>query len=429
MKLTDLALVFVVILLPIVIIVYVNTSFVIRAEREEMYYKNMITSAVNDATNAMKLVENDDVNIDYGYSGILDNKVSVNARVAVDTFFTSMYNNLGINGNANSEMSLKSYIPALAVIDYDGVYVYSAEEVGDNIEFTLKPKKYFTYTYFINTATTATDQMKEFALYDETNDIIHANLLYEVTFTQDDHIFLKVYQIDGSNNIYDIRTTRKDAGGNIVFQGIDFITEFYLTDEVNNTWLVGDVYNLHNLGGTITSSEIQDIKGNVVALLKEKRKEIIAKICMEEISYAVNVHNYYARRMGISYDFNFNISSDSDWYDTVDGIGVVAIVQGISLGNRNLHYSAYSVSSLTSAKKYYLSDEMVDLKDDAVLEGVNVSDLKKHRYYHASEYCPIYKAYLDYIGMLNLGTISPSFMYDREEAAANNFKPCFICKP
>lgn len=411
MKLTDLALVFVVILLPIVIIVYVNTSFVIRAEREEMYYKNMITSAVTDATNAMKVVENEDSEIDYGYSGIVDNKVSVSAEIAVDTFFTSLYNNLGIKGNAGSEQSIKSYIPALAIIDYDGIYIYSAEEINGEIEYVLKPKKYFTYMYYIDKNT---HEMKEYTSNVD-RDALNAGLVYQVTFTQDDYVFLNIYQVT--------------ADGSIKKYPKDIIDAFYLGDTYNNTWLIGEYQELYNLGSRITSSEIYSIKqegdNSIVSQLQEKRKEIIAKICMEELSYAVNAHNYFARKAGVKYQFNFSINSDDDWYDTVDGIGMVAVVQGISLGNRYLNYSAYSVSDLTSAKRYYLSDVMQKLQETTEM----YEQLSKYKYYHASDTCPIYEAYKVYISKLEKDHIAPSFMYDKEEIAANGFHACFICKP
>ena len=75
MKLTDFALIFIAIFLPVVVIVYVNTSFVVKAEKQEMYYKNMINSSITDAVSSMKQIENEDVDIDYGYSGIKDKKV------------------------------------------------------------------------------------------------------------------------------------------------------------------------------------------------------------------------------------------------------------------------------------------------------------------------------------------------------------------
>lgn len=410
MKLTDLALVFVVILLPIVIIVYVNTSFVIRSEREEMYYKNMITSAVTDATNAMKVVENVNSDIDYGYSGIIDNKISVNADIAIETFFTSLYNNLGIKGNAGSEKSLKSYIPALAVIDYDGIYIYSAEEVNGEIQYVLKPKKYFTYTYYIEK-----DTYNILEYNPEVNINANANLIYQITFTQDDYVFLKVYQINTLGNVLE----------EISSLGYEHLDGFYLKDYLNNEWVVGKHNALYNLGGGLTSDKLDEIKVKVVDHLYSIRKEIIAKTCMKELSYAVNAHNYYARKAGIKYNFNFSINSEADWYDTVDGIGVVAVVQGISLGNRYLNYSAYSVSDLTSARRYYLSDQMPKLKEDYE----NYNELANYKYYHASNTCPVYLAYVDYINILKQDHIAPSFLYNKEEAAANGFHSCFICKP
>ena len=98
MKLTDFALIFIAITLPIIIIVYVNVSFTIKAEEQEMYYKKIINIALKDAADQMKEVENSDKNIDYGYSGNMNNKISVNSQVAVDTFLNSLYNNFGIKG-------------------------------------------------------------------------------------------------------------------------------------------------------------------------------------------------------------------------------------------------------------------------------------------------------------------------------------------
>lgn len=410
MRLTDLAIVFAAVIFPIVIIVYVNTSFVVRAEKEEMYYKNLITSAVTDATDAMKKVENEDNKIDYGYSGIVDNKISINANIAVDTFFTSLYNNLGIKGNAGSEKAFKSYIPALAVIDYDGIYIYSAEEDADgNVDYVLKPKKYFTYMYYIDKNDGYA--MKEYTEESKVQKNANAGLIYQVTFTQDDYVYLKVYKLEGGvlKELTDL--------------GINYVNAFYLTDKLNNDWLVGESRYLYNLGGGIVSTELYQAISNVANELKEMRKEVIAKICMEELSYAVNAHNYYAKKSGIKYNFIFGIESDADWYETVDGIGMVAVVQGISLGNRYLNYSAYSVSDLTAAKKYYLSNAIGEVENS---EYAAVGD---YQYYHSREDCPIYTSYLKYVENKSIDRVVPSFLYNKEEAAANGYRPCFICKP
>ncbi len=415
MRLTDLAIIFVAVLLPIVIIVYVNTSFVVRAEKEEMYYKNLITSAVTDATDAMKKVENVDSKIDYGYSGIVDNKVSINADIAVNTFFTSLYNNLGIAGNAGSEKSFKSYIPALAIIDYDGIYMYSAEEDQEgNIDHVLKPKKYFTYTYYIE-KTIDSDNKEKYAMVEYTKDAdiskANAGLVYQVTFTQDDYVYLKVYKLqDGYlKDISDL--------------GVSYMNAFYLRDTLNNEWLVGASAYLYNFGGGIVSTQLYDAIDMVVDGLSEIRKEVIAKICMQELSYAVNAHNYYARKTGIKYNFTFSVQSDADWYETVDGIGMVAVVQGISLGNRYLNYSAYGTTDLTVAKKYYLSNATGES------EVGDYSAMGEYQYYHSRYDCPIYIRYLELALNKRVDKVVPSFLYNKEEAAANGYKPCFVCKP
>lgn len=409
MRLTDLAIIFAAVLLPIIIIVYVNTSFVVKAEREEMYYKNLITSAITDATDAMKKVENDDGKLDYGYSGIVNNKVSINADVAVNTFFTTLYNNLGIKGNAGSELSFKSYIPALAVIDYDGIYIYSAEEdVEGNIDYVLKPKKYFTYMYYIDKNDNY--KMKEYMAGSNINSA-NANLIYQVTFTQDDYVYLKVYKLEGGSlkELSDV--------------GVNYLNSFYLKDRLNNEWLIGESTYLYNLGGGIVSNTLREKIATVADELMEMRKNVIAKTCMQELSYAVNAHNYYARKSGIKYNFTFGIESDADWYETVDGIGMVAVVQGISLGNRYLNYSAYSVTDLTVSKKYYLSNAM------GKIENGEYDALGDYQYYHVREDCPIYTTYLEYVENKSIDRVIPGFLYNKEEAAANGYKPCFVCKP
>ena len=127
MKITDLSLIFIGVILPLIIVVYINVSFTIKAQEQEVYYQQIIDSAVQDATNEMKQVENEDSSIDYGYSGTENKKISVNAQIAVDTFFNSLYNNFDIKGNDAAEKYLQLFVPAIAILDYDGVQVSSIE--------------------------------------------------------------------------------------------------------------------------------------------------------------------------------------------------------------------------------------------------------------------------------------------------------------
>src|SRR5574344_1684645 len=153
MKITDFALIFIGITLPIIIVVYVNVSFTIKAEEQEIYYKKIVNSAARDAAEQMKEIENSDTDVDYGYSGKSNNKVSVNAQVGVDTFFNSLYKNFGIKGNDSDERYLQLFVPAIAIVDYNGVQISSIEKFNlngeDVMQHALKPKRYYSYSYSI----------------------------------------------------------------------------------------------------------------------------------------------------------------------------------------------------------------------------------------------------------------------------------------
>ena len=128
MKITDFALIFMAVTLPMIIIVYVNVTFTIKAQEIEMYYQNIVDMAMEDATYNMKEVENDDKEIDYGYSGVENKKININAQVGVDSFLKTLYKNFNIDGNEAAESYLNLFVPAIAIIDYNGVQVSANEQ-------------------------------------------------------------------------------------------------------------------------------------------------------------------------------------------------------------------------------------------------------------------------------------------------------------
>ena len=130
MKITDYALLFIAIILPYMIVLYINTTFTIKAEEMEMYYQKVIDSALDDAAYQMKQVESQDKKIDYGYSDSLNKKINVNAKVGVDSFFDSLYTTFQVKGNDVAESYLGLFVPAVAVIEYDGVTMSKNEIVN-----------------------------------------------------------------------------------------------------------------------------------------------------------------------------------------------------------------------------------------------------------------------------------------------------------
>lgn len=412
MKITDFALIFVGITLPIIITVYVNVSFTIKAEEQEMYYKKIINAALDDASNQMKEVENTDKEIDYGYSGTSDNKISVNAQVGVDTFLNSLYNNFGIKGNDTTENYLQYFIPAIAIIDYNGVQVSSIEEFTENgqnvIKHVLKPKKYYSYTYYL--CATPGDVSK--LTYTEDYETAVKNGLHSthiVEFTMDDYITHRGYVSKNTGDIDEIG-----------------VSSFYISDSKNNSKLVANV----DSNASLLQRE-KDVLPKIISNLQNKRKSVIINSIQDEMEYATNNNNSYASQAGIRYNFVFPTLEEGEMERQIQNVGIMALVQGISIGNRYLNVRAYSTSKLTEITRYYLSIP-------------NTDGIYKTKYnlnlYHKDKNCPEYRAFASNKENVN---ITPSFLFTKQQAASvkavlkkdntyiqlEGFYPCPVCNP
>lgn len=407
MKITDFALIFIGITLPIIIVVYVNVSFTIKAEEQEMYYNKLITSAIEDATAAMKEVENTDKTIDYGYSGEQDKKVSINPEIAKNTFFNSLYNNFGIKGNDAAEKYLQLFVPAMAIIDYNGVYISSIEEYNKGgstvIEHTVKPKKYYTYSYYI--VKQKNNHYSIVSVDDYKSGTIHS--LHTIEFTMDDYVTHR-------GVVY-------NSSGNVELP----VKSFYLADTRTGTYVdnngdMSDKNNADLFAGL--STETENIKA-VVNHLKEVKDEVIIKTITDEVAYAVNQNNFYASQAGITYDFVFPTIEQEEMKSYINDVGIFAFMQGLSIGNKYLNSKAYSVSRLELTTKYYLT---------------LAKDNSERNLYHATTEC---KKYNDQIHT----DIIPEYLTTKQQAASvigiyegslNNkgrevkgFYPCPVCNP
>lgn len=412
MKITDFALIFVGITLPIIITVYVNVSFTIKAEEQEMYYKKIINAALDDASNQMKEVENTDKEIDYGYSGTSDNKISVNAQAGVDTFLNSLYNNFGIKGNDTTENYLQYFIPAIAIIDYNGVQVSSIEEFTENgqnvIKHVLKPKKYYSYTYYL--CATPGDVSK--LTYTEDYETAVKNGLHSthiVEFVMDDYITHRGYVSKNTGDIDEIG-----------------VSSFYISDSKNNSKLVANV----DSNASLLQRE-KDVLPKIISNLQNKRKSVIINSIQDEMEYATNNNNSYASQAGIRYNFVFPTLEEGEMESQIQNVGIMALVQGISIGNRYLNVRAYSTSKLTEITRYYLSIP-------------NTDGIYKTKYnlnlYHKDKNCPEYRAFASNKENVN---ITPSFLFTKQQAASvkavlkkdntyiqlEGFYPCPVCNP
>lgn len=405
MKITDLSLIFIGILLPMIIVVYVNVSFTIKAQEQEIYYKQVIDIASEDATKQMKEVENEDSSIDYGYSGSESNKISVNAQVAVDTFLDSIYNNFGIKGNEAAESYMQLFIPAIAIIDYDGVQVSSVESFVDNgeevIRHALKPKRYYSYMYTV-AKKSGKNEMVEGYITDGANGYT-VDSYHQIDFTMDDYITHRWSSRSGGKSIE------------------EDVTTFYISDANNNGVLAGNQESDTLFVDSIANK------------LQEIRKDVIVDIVVKDLAYAVNTNNSYARSAGISYSFSFPTSTQSDLYASVENVGFMAFVQGLSVGNKYLNAKTYGITNLQLATRYYFTIPRTESEFTD-----KYGSIAKLNLYHKSKNCEIYKAFSS-----GIANVSPKYVLSKQKAASakvklkkggeyidyEGFYPCPYCIP
>lgn len=117
MKLENLAIIFVIIIIPITIVLSEYIDGKIRTEKLELEYNRRLLASTQDAINAYKAntVEN-------AYGDVTNSKIE-DILTATNIFFNSLaasFNYVGLKAN-----QMKEYVPALAFTLYDGYYIFS----------------------------------------------------------------------------------------------------------------------------------------------------------------------------------------------------------------------------------------------------------------------------------------------------------------
>lgn len=120
MKIQEMAIIFVIIMLPISIILSAYTQFQIQTLNNQILYDTKLTSSTFDAIKAFQLNTANSTLQDISDSKIRDIEASVK------TFKNSMISTFRLNGY--TEDDLNNYIPALVYTMYDGFYIYSPYE-------------------------------------------------------------------------------------------------------------------------------------------------------------------------------------------------------------------------------------------------------------------------------------------------------------
>ena len=117
MKIQNLAVIFIIIILPISLILTAYVQNQVKTLELQMNYDFKLTQATYDAVKAFQLNTVNSSTSDLANSKLRDIKASVN------TFFNSVATQFNLSGY-NKDI-LKTYVPALVYTMYDGYYIYS----------------------------------------------------------------------------------------------------------------------------------------------------------------------------------------------------------------------------------------------------------------------------------------------------------------
>lgn len=207
MKIQNLAVIFIIIILPISLILTAYVQNQVKTLELQMNYDFKLTQATYDAVKAFQLNTVNSSTSDLANSKLRDIKASVN------TFFNSVATQFNLSGY-NKDI-LQTYVPALVYTMYDGYYIYSP--------FTNKLQP--------------GDEGESYKNGDKISDLkpyIHYSARYKksgidvvITYSLDNYITVKGTINDkGVNKAgYLLNNITKDVSGNVQYRGINIPTE------------------------------------------------------------------------------------------------------------------------------------------------------------------------------------------------------------
>lgn len=137
MRIQNLAVIFIIIVIPIILVL----SYYMSLQRDTINMQASYNTKLLESTKeAIEAFEINTVEWNEAYSETADSKRR-DVMAAINTFVTSFANNIGIGGASKEDVL--TYIPAIAFIGYDGYYIYAPEEVPQ----TVKDKNGVTVLY------------------------------------------------------------------------------------------------------------------------------------------------------------------------------------------------------------------------------------------------------------------------------------------
>lgn len=123
MKITDLAIAFTAVFFPMFLILGMRSDSLEQVRYIEMTYTAALRTAVQDGAAVLNV--NESQQYEAAYDSLKYTRVDKDK--ALEMFSRTLYHNMGIGDDPAAQHALWWYVPAIAVIDYDGYYVYALQ--------------------------------------------------------------------------------------------------------------------------------------------------------------------------------------------------------------------------------------------------------------------------------------------------------------
>lgn len=154
MKLQNMTVIFIIIMIPIILVVSYYIGLQINTITMQKNYTVKLQTAAKDSIQALEI---NTVEWNSASSNLADSKRR-DVLASINTFTTSLANNMGIGGAGKGR--IQTYIPAIVYTMYDGYYIYSASFMKDqdtdkdgltqfNADGTIKSNETSSYQYIL----------------------------------------------------------------------------------------------------------------------------------------------------------------------------------------------------------------------------------------------------------------------------------------
>ena len=437
MKIQNLAVIFIIIMLPISLVLTSYVQNQVQTVELQISYDTKLTNATYDAVKAFQLNTVNSSTSDLANSKIRDIEASVN------TFFNSIANNFNMAGY-NKDI-LQNYVPALVYTMYDGYYIYtpftntlSEEDEGATYQdgekiYGLKPYVFYSCRYKNGSST---DVVITYSLDNYITvqgkvgdeEVYRAGYLLDNITESGDRVWYRGSEIETENNLTEQLALYENSTDSVAtkrtYNYVKINGVKYYEDPNTGQWfsmLNGERYDqsrkfktendsakkyyqeayeftswVRSKLGSLTTSDAVDENGNSLADEFGNNREIFgtdqgSADSIEDENSLFNQHRQAVIRYAIEKNLSIAIANynryasttsanfqmpelrEDEWEKIINNVSIISFMQGLSIGGKI--YNGYSIVTNTKTEEVVNLDSIYITTSDGQYHRATDADL------------------------------------------------------